>query len=174
MKPLFFFFLAKILTPNTFSYFSFKAMGKRKFQKYSYEYLKVGKINSLDMLQFHLIPSGKMMLIHLSKELLHWHLLVLISCWLEGKEAMLEKPAQWRFRALGFGFAHSITQLHQFISLCTRRFRAEPDSSVPSPPCSLTAEGEKGEQRVIKGTPIPCISSSSGGPDFICSYLWAI
>lgn len=55
-------------------------MGKRKFQKYSYEYLKVGKINSLDMLQFHLIPSGKMMLIHLSKELLHWHLLVLISC----------------------------------------------------------------------------------------------
>lgn len=92
-KMMGFFFLAKILTPNAFSYFSFKAMGKRKLQKYSYEYLKVGKINSLDMLQFHLVPTGKMMSIHLSKELFHWHLLVLISCWLEGEGGNVQETS---------------------------------------------------------------------------------
>lgn len=55
-------------------------MGKSKLQKYSYEYLKVVKISSPDMLQFHLVPTGKMMPIYLSKELLHWHLLVLVNC----------------------------------------------------------------------------------------------
>lgn len=79
------FFLAEILAPNDFCYLSFQAMGKRKLQKYSYEYLKLGKINSPDMLQFHLVPTGKMMPIHLSKELLGWRLLVLVSCWLEGE-----------------------------------------------------------------------------------------
>lgn len=74
------FFLAEILAPNDFCYLSFQAMGKRKLQKYSYEYLKLGKINSPDMLQFHLVPTGKMMPIHLSKELLGWRLLVLVSC----------------------------------------------------------------------------------------------
>lgn len=72
--------MAELLVPNDFFYLSFEAMGKSKLQKYSYEYLKVVKISSPDMLQFHLVPTGKMMPIYLSKELLHWHLLVLVNC----------------------------------------------------------------------------------------------
>lgn len=152
-------------------------MGKRKLQKYLYEYLKVGKINSLDMLQFHLIPTGKMMSIHLSKELLHWHLLVLISCWLEGEGGNVQETSilegshfvLWDLGLLtalpsstdSFLLAHGGSGLNQ-IRVC-----------LPLPVLPLL-EVRNVSREWLEGFQFPASAVPREARDFICSYLWAI
>lgn len=81
------------------------------------------------------------------------------------------------FRALGFGFAHSITQLHRFISPRSRRFRAESDPAVPSPPCSPITAGSDTVRNVsgggFQGFQFRTSVAPQEASDFICSYLRA-
>lgn len=133
---------------------SFKAIGKRKIQKYSYEYLKVEQINSPDMLQFHLVPSGKIVSIHLSKELLCWHLLVLVSCWLEGEGDNVQETSMLEGSRCVLWDLGLLAVLSSFtVAACTCKFSTESVSCVSSFPCSLIREGrrhgEKCEQRMV-------------------------
>lgn len=117
------------------------------------------------MLQFHLVPTGKMMSIHLSKGLLGWHLLLFVSCWLEGEggnvqETNMLEGSHFVLWDLGLPTAlpssanSFLLELNQ-IPLCLL---------FPLLPLLKGWHGERWEQRLIKGIPIPCISGSSGGP----------
>lgn len=127
------FFLGRIISTKWLLLSFIQDNGQKKTSEVFIWIFKIGKINSPDMLQFHLVPTGKMMPIHLSKELLHWHLLVLVSCWLEGEgdnvqETSIPEGPHFRLWDLdllivlpspvdSFLFAHVSSVLHQ-IHLC--------------------------------------------------------